>query len=91
MKLQTIGERIRMVRTEIAKQSQEDFAATVCMTQSNLSMIEKCHYLPSIMLLYLLHHTWHINVNWLLTGEGEKEAQDKPLSISRRYTEVSVL
>ncbi|MDJ1466602.1 helix-turn-helix domain-containing protein [Cytophagaceae bacterium DM2B3-1] len=71
MKLTTIGERIRMVRTRIAKQSQESFAASVCMTQSNLSMIEQCHYLPSIMLLYWIHTIWRINLNWLLTGEGE--------------------
>ena len=59
------------VRTQIARQSQEDFAAVLCMTQSNLSMIETGRYLPSAMLLYLLHGNYRINLNWLVSGQGE--------------------
>lgn len=41
------------------------------MTQSNLSMIETGRYLPSAMLLYLLHASYRINLNWLVSGQGE--------------------
>jgi transcriptional regulator with XRE-family HTH domain len=71
MQLQHIGQRMRQVRTDLARQSQEDFAASLGMTQSNLSMIETGRYLPSALLLYLLLRTYQINLNWLFTGEGE--------------------
>ncbi|MBC8112469.1 MAG: helix-turn-helix transcriptional regulator [Verrucomicrobia bacterium] len=66
-----IGGRLRQIRTQIAKQSQEEFASIMCMTQSNLSMIENQKVLPSCFLLYRLHKAYHINTNWILTGEGE--------------------
>ena len=65
-----LGERIRRIRTEIAKQSQEEFALLMCMTQSNLSLIETQKILPSCLLLYRLQQTYAINLNWVLTGIG---------------------
>ena len=63
---QYIGKRIKHIRTEIAQTSQESFACQMCMTQSNLSRVY-----PSCFLLYRLHLTYRINLNWLLTGQGE--------------------
>lgn len=73
MKIQHIGQRLKIVRIEIAHQSQEEFASVLCMTQSNLSMLETQKYLPSCMILYLLHETYGVNLNWLITGQGEMQ------------------
>jgi transcriptional regulator with XRE-family HTH domain len=69
--MQTIGKRIRQIRTQLSGTSQEEFADLMCMTQSNLSMIETQKFLPSCQLLYRLHTTYQVNVNWILTGKGE--------------------
>jgi transcriptional regulator with XRE-family HTH domain len=69
--LAEVGLRLRQVRTQIARQSQEEFAGIMCMTQSNLSMIENQKVLPSCFLLYRIHTAYHINLNWVVTGEGE--------------------
>jgi transcriptional regulator with XRE-family HTH domain len=74
MEIYAIGGRIREVRTQVARVSQEEFADLMCMTQSNLSMIETQKFLPSCPLLYRLHTTYQVNVNWLLTGQGEMRA-----------------
>jgi len=71
MNLSAIGERIKIIRKEIANESQERFAEQMCMTQSNLSLIESQKGLPSCILLYRLRDTYHINLNWLLTGKGD--------------------
>jgi transcriptional regulator with XRE-family HTH domain len=42
-----IGQRIKQIRTEIAKTSQFEFSEQVCMTQSNLSMLENGKTYPS--------------------------------------------
>ena len=71
MNTPAIGERIRQVRIQLTGCSQETFADLMCMTQSNLSMIETQKFLPSCALLYRLHRTYRVDLNWLLTGEGE--------------------
>ena len=71
MILLEIGQRIRQIRTEIAKASQFEFSEQICMTQSNLSMLENGKIYPSCFLLIKLSLVYKININWLLSGTGE--------------------
>lgn len=71
MILKEIGQRIRQIRVEIAKTSQFEFSEQVCMTQSNLSMLENGKIYPSCFLLIKLSLVYKININWLLSGTGE--------------------
>lgn len=71
MILLEIGQRIRQIRTEIAKTSQFEFSEQICMTQSNLSMLENGKIYPSCFLLIKLSLVYKININWLLSGTGE--------------------
>ena len=65
-----IGERIKQVRKEQAGISQDDFANLLGMSQSHLSLIESEKSLPGSYLLYRIHGTFDIDLNWLLTGNG---------------------
>jgi transcriptional regulator with XRE-family HTH domain len=67
-----IGQRIRIVRTEIVKTSQMEFSEVVCMTQSNLSMLENEKTYPNCFMLFALSQIYKININWLLTGNGDR-------------------
>lgn len=71
MQSKEIGQRIKQIRTEIAKASQFEFSEQVCVTQSNLSMLENGKTYPSCFLLIKLNIVYKININWLLTGKEE--------------------
>ncbi|MDJ1498307.1 helix-turn-helix transcriptional regulator [Cytophagaceae bacterium DM2B3-1] len=71
MNLQQIGERIRYVRTEITGLPQREFVQRMGLGQSNISQLEKGQSLPSCFFLYTMHITYNVNLNWLMTGEGE--------------------
>jgi len=73
MTLPEIGQRILKIRTELAKTSQVEFSEQVCMTQSNLSMLENGKIYPSSFLLLKLHLVYKINLNWLLAGTGDMQ------------------
>jgi transcriptional regulator with XRE-family HTH domain len=77
--MKAIGERIKYLRTEVLGQTQEDFASALCISRSGLSMIENHQNLPGCFFLYILHTTLHVNLHWLMTGEGEpKVTETKP-------------
>lgn len=71
MNLQHIGQRIFHIRTEITGLSQREFVRRMGMSQSKISLIEKGQSLPGCFFLYCLHITYGINLNWLVTGNGE--------------------
>ncbi|MDJ1498824.1 helix-turn-helix transcriptional regulator [Cytophagaceae bacterium DM2B3-1] len=76
MNLQQIGERIRYVRTEITGLPQREFVQRMGLGQSNISQLEKGQSLPSCFFLYTMHITYQVNLNWLMTGEGEALEKD---------------
>ena len=69
--IQGIGERIKKIRTEIVKTSQIEFSENICMTQSNLSMLENEKSYPGAYVLFILNKVYNVNINWLLTGNGD--------------------
>ncbi len=62
-----IGERIRQLRGEV---SQDDFAPSIGITQSQLSKIERGVLAPSIEMLLRLRKRFGKSVDWILSGEG---------------------
>lgn len=64
------GERVRYIRTEIAKKSQAGFARLLNVSQSSLANIELGRNMPGFLFCHLLHTSYAINLNWLFTGEG---------------------
>jgi transcriptional regulator with XRE-family HTH domain len=70
MKTVEIGQRIKRVRTEINKLSQFEFSEHIGITQANLSMLENGKICPSCFLLIKLNLLYKININWLITGQG---------------------
>lgn len=70
MQTNLIGKRLKQVRLEVFKLSQFDFSDLLAMTQANLSMLENEKISPSCFLLQKLVTLHKVNINWLLTGEG---------------------
>lgn len=72
---QTIGERVRVVREQIAskdkKLSQEAFARLLGTTRSVIANIEYERVEPSGSILKLICATFGVDYHWLTTGEGE--------------------
>ncbi|MDJ1473369.1 MULTISPECIES: helix-turn-helix domain-containing protein [Xanthocytophaga] len=71
MSLQHIGQRIYHLRVEILQIPQWEFAQRTGTAQGNLSSLEKGRSLPSCFFLWSLQTTFHTDLNWLITGEGE--------------------
>ena len=67
--LSRIGNRIKLIRGKI---SQSEFASELKTIKQTISKYEKGKILPCSTALYRLHKKFHINLNWLLTGEGGK-------------------
>lgn len=65
-----IGDRLRQIR-KILNLQQKDFADKVGISQGFLSELESNKKAPSHTLLIAISHVFKVNLNWLLTGEGE--------------------
>ena len=63
------SERFKQIRKRLGM-NQEDFAKALALTQSGVSFIEKGGGL-SIETLQKLKDVYNVNVEWVLTGEGE--------------------
>ncbi len=64
-----IGERLKNIREQL-KLTQEEFAKILGISRSRLSQIEHNKHDPSVKILTPLAKQ-NLNINWLLTGEGE--------------------
>ncbi|MDJ1479958.1 helix-turn-helix transcriptional regulator [Cytophagaceae bacterium YF14B1] len=71
MNLQDIGSRIYYLRTEVLNLPQRDFAQRMGIAQSHISKVEKGMSLPGCYFMAGLYKSYQININWLLSGEGE--------------------
>lgn len=65
-----IGTRFRQMR-EYAGLSQKETGRLFGMNQSNIARIEKGIVSPNMAICDYFHTRYYINMNWLITGEGE--------------------
>lgn len=73
-----IGERLKKIRS-ILNLQQKEFSEKVGISQGFLSELESNKKAPSYTLLIAISHVFNVNLNWLLTGEGEMFI-DKPIA-----------
>ena len=66
-----VYERIRYLRKEILHLTQEDFAASIKVSRSNLGSIEIGRINVTDRVLSDICDKYDVNKNWLLTGEGD--------------------
>ncbi len=71
----TIGQRIRHLRKEIKKLTQDEFAQAIKISRSNLGNIETGVINATDRVLADICSTFNINEEWLRTGEGEMLAE----------------
>lgn len=64
----TFESRFRQIRGD---KNQVEFAELVGITKQKVSNYEKGIVKPTFEVLYLLAVNLHINLNWLITGDGE--------------------
>lgn len=68
--MQTIGERIKIIRNSVSpKMSQESFAASIGKTRAALSVYELDRVVPDDSVLLLISKTYGVRYEWLKTGE----------------------
>lgn len=77
MNLQDIGIRIHYLRTQILNLPQREFAQQMGIAQSHISKVEKGMSLPGCFILAGLYRMYQININWLLSGDGEIQMNQK--------------
>ena len=63
-----IGNRVRYIRDSL---SQPKFAKEIGVTRNTVSGYENNNIIPSGKALLQMHKKFGININWLLSGEGE--------------------
>lgn len=69
-----IGYRIKCIRKQ-NNHNQSEFAKNIGISQGNLSEIEIGNSNPSAETLISIKRTYHVNLNWLLTGDGFEEGE----------------
>lgn len=65
-----IGKRFRKFR-EVIKKAQHELASELDIYQSTITNIERGKTFPNIRYLQYFYETYNLNINWLLTNEGE--------------------
>lgn len=72
----SINQRIKILRAHL-KLDQKDFAAEIGISKQVLSNVEKDKNKPSYLLLESVFNRFKVNLNWLVSGEGEMDFKDK--------------
>ena len=67
---QEVGKRFRKFREEI-KKAQHELAAELDIYQSTITNIERGKTFPNIKYLQHFYEKYNLNINWLLSNEGE--------------------
>lgn len=80
-----IGQRIKMVR-KILNKSQMTLANDLSISKQAISNIENSKSMPSVPILCKLLIDFNVNVNYLLTGEGEMFVNSDLKEISLKDT-----
>lgn len=79
----TIGERIKHIRTS-KKKTQQEFADSLGINRSNVANYENDIRTPVDAVVSLICREYHINETWLRTGEGD---MDRPLNRSQEISD----
>ena len=66
----SFGSRLKVVRKKF-NLTQKDFATKLKITKASVINYEKGNRFPDSRLLSLIHKTYNIDINWILTGRGE--------------------
>ena len=64
----TIGDNIKLIRGALSK---KDFAIKIGASDTNVLAWERSDALPGSKYLEVIHRVFGVDINWLLTGEGE--------------------
>ena len=74
-----LAERLKFFRESLGL-TQEEFAKKLNTTQAVISNYERGARIPTADFLNRLTETFHLNINWLLTGEGPmfREKEEPP-------------
>lgn len=67
----TLGQRIKGIRAHY-NLSQEAFAAKIGCTGRALSSYEYDERSPSVEFLFNMYTVYDVNLNWLITGQGDR-------------------
>lgn len=70
---QEIYERIRFLRKDILKKTQEEFASSINISRSNLGNIETGKVSVTNRVITDICNAFNVNEVWLRTGDGEEE------------------
>jgi len=85
----TIGSRFQQIR-ESMRLNQEAFASELGVSRNTLSRWEKDQGTPSAKALEVLREKYSINVEWLLSGEGDMKSWPSSLKVEFVPNEHSV-
>lgn len=66
----SVNERIKIVR-KTSGLTQSDFGKKFGYLQNNIARLENGNTNPDVEFIQKLYNDFEININWLLTGEGE--------------------
>jgi transcriptional regulator with XRE-family HTH domain len=74
----SIGNRIKQVRGGL---SREDFAAKLSIDKSSIQRYENDENIPKGDVLQKIHKQFNVNINWLLTGQGEPYKKNRVIGL----------
>ncbi len=74
-----IGKRFRKFR-EVIKKAQHELAAELGIYQSTITNIERGKTFPNIRYLQYFYDEYNLNINWLLTNQGDMTMHEYQIS-----------
>ncbi|MCP4220683.1 MAG: helix-turn-helix transcriptional regulator [bacterium] len=80
-----IGRRFRKFREYVGR-AQHEMATDLGVSQSTIANIERGKAFPNINYLHYFYGEYNLNVNWLLTAEGEMVSTVE--GVSPKYSEL---
>jgi transcriptional regulator with XRE-family HTH domain len=76
--MKEIGERVKYLRADVLKLTQEEFSQQMSISRTSLSMIENHRAMPGFFFMYILHTHFKVNLHWLVSGKGDCLNLDSP-------------
>ncbi len=68
--MKTLGNRLKLIRKNL-EFTQKEFANVINVPFTAISKYERDEIKPSSIILERIHNKFNININWLITGEGD--------------------
>lgn len=75
---ETVGDRVKKLR-KYNKLNQKQFGNSIGLVQNTISQIENNFSRLTVPAAYLICDRYNIDIDWLLTGEGEMLRRDPPV------------